>query len=923
LKNISCGRHTSSKYNIFAHLALHTGKRTVELKNIILYNNRTLRALLVIFTLTGVFYACSVKKNKWINRAYHGTTSRFNGYFNGGESFKEGVANLEKAHIDKYDRLLPVFKFGTVEQSKSIYPQMDKAIKKAETVVTKHSMLIKGKQYNAWVDACYLLRGKARFYKRDYYAALEDLEYVANTKSKKKRRHWRHEAMIYLARTYSELAMFSEAQSVIDRIKNEAEFPNKMKDQFYAVQADFHLKQGDDSAAIAPLRKAIELTKSKKVRARYTYILAQIHQKNKNYKEASKMFGEVLKMQPSYDMAFNAQLNLARSFDSSSGTSKGIRQRLLKMAKEDKNIDYLDQIYYALGELAQRDNDETQALKDYNKSVRFSKGNNTQKGTSYLAIGEIYLSHPEYRPAKAYYDSSSVLIDRESPLYKGVQDKKKSLSELIRNLDVIEVEDSLQTLAKMPEAERLKKINAFLDEKDRLEREAKANNTQGGGNDPFNNNNVFNNNNNNNNTSTPQGQGFYFTNQILRSQGFGEFKRIWGDRTLADNWRRSNKQSILPTNATNEPDPLDSLLKAAGGDTLAMQKLKREADVKKIIDVLPLTQADFDSSDNKILDAYYNAANIYREQLDDKLRAVEMFEKMLLRFPSNNKYELSTYYQLYRVYGVLGNTAKADYYKNKILKDFPTSDYAKLINNPGTPLTDEIAKKELEKFYSETFDLYKKQFYREVVTRCDEALAKYKDKEFRPKFAYLRALAVGRTQDVNSFEASLRDVVTNYPLDPVKGDAQYLLDYIKKSRGDSAGFIDNSKTNVDALTMFTMAPDSIHNFALILTNKKVKVNEVKTLVSDFNTEFFSLMDLKIESRFLNDSTQMILVRKFNNQPYATTYFNAIKGDKKALALLGANDYVAVIVTNDNLAVIQKQKTIDNYKVFFKDKYKLN
>jgi tetratricopeptide (TPR) repeat protein len=728
--------------------------------------------------------------------------------------------------------------------------------------------------------------------------------------------------MLYLARTYSELAMFSESQSVIDRIKNEADFPNNMKDQFYAIKADYYLKQGDDSAAIEPLKKAIELTKYKKTKARFTYILAQIHQKNKNYKEASKLYGEVLKMQPSYDMAFNAQLNLARSFDSSSGSSKAIRTRLIKMAREDKNIDFLDQIYYALGELAQRDDDETQALKDYNTSVKTSRGNSTQKGTSYLAIGDIYLSHPEYRPAKAYYDSSSTLIDRESPLYTRVQDKKKSLSELIKNLDVIELEDSLNALAKMPDIERDKKLNAFLDEKDRKEKEAKANPDQNNNNNNNNNiNNLFNNNNNNTNTNT-QGQGFYFTNQILRGQGFGEFKRIWGDRTLADNWRRSNKQSILPQ-VTNEPDKIDSAFVGIDPqDTVAIKKKKRELDLKRIMDVLPKTPEDFANSEVKILDAYYNAANIYREQLDDKLRAVEMFEKMLSLYPTNNKYELSAYYQLYRVYGALGNTAKSDFYKNKILKDFPTSDYAKLIVNPQALTNDKIAKKELEKYYSETFDLFKKQFYKDVVTRCDEALSKYQDKEFRPKFAYLRALAVGRTQDVNSFESSLRDVVTNYPLDPVKTEAQYLLDYIKKQRGDSTGFIDNSKTNTDALTMFNMAPDSSHIYLLVLTNKKVKVNEVKTLVSDFNTEFFSLMDLKIESRFLNDSTQMILVRKFNNQPYATTYFNAIKGDKKALALLGAGDYLPVIITNDNLAIVQKQKTIANYKVFFKDKYKL-
>lgn len=452
--------------------------------------------------------------------------------------------------------------------------------------------------------------------------------------------------MLFLARSYSELTMYSEAQSVIDRMKNEADFPSKMKDQFFAVQADLYLKQGDDSAAIAPLTKAIEITKRKKNKSRFTYILAQIHQSQKNYKEASKLYGEVLRLQPSYDMAFNAQLNLARSFDRNSGSSKAIRARLLKMAKEDKNVDFLDQIYYALGELAQRDDNEDQAIKDYNTSVKLSRTNNTQKGQSYLALGQIYLMHPEYRPAKAYYDSSAALIDRESPLYKIVQDKKKSLSDLIKNLDIIEVQDSLQLLAKMPAEERDKKLNAFLDEKDRKEKEGKTGGTEDGFNDNFNNFNPYQQN-QGGGTTGGGGQGFYFTNQLLRSQGFSDFKRVWGDRPLEDNWRRSNKQSILPTEV--EPDPLDSLLQTVGGDTAKMRKVKREADLKKIIDVLPKTPEDFEKSDEKILTAYYDAANIYREQLDDKQRAVETFEKCCYVFlPTiNMRYQPTTSYTGY------------------------------------------------------------------------------------------------------------------------------------------------------------------------------------------------------------------------------------------------------------------------------------
>lgn len=136
-----------------------------------------------------LFWGCSTKKNTWINRNYHNLTAKYNGHFNGNEAWKEGRATLEKSHVDKFDRVLPVFRFGTVESSKSIFPQMDKAIKKAESVVNKHSMLIRGKQYCKWIDPAFMLRGKARLFKRDYNMAVEDLLFVSNQKRKIGRAH--------------------------------------------------------------------------------------------------------------------------------------------------------------------------------------------------------------------------------------------------------------------------------------------------------------------------------------------------------------------------------------------------------------------------------------------------------------------------------------------------------------------------------------------------------------------------------------------------------------------------------------------------------------------------------------------------------------------------------------------------------------
>ncbi len=866
-----------------------------------------------------LFYGCSTKKNNWLARNYHALTTRYNIYFNGNEAWKEGVAMLEKNHVDKYDRMLPVFKFGTVDQTKGIYPQMDKAIKKAETAVTKHGMLIKGKQYNKWTDPCYLLRGKARFYKRDYYAALEDLEFVSGLKRKD---NFKYEAQLYLARTYSELAMWADAQSVIDRMKNEKDFPAKLKDKYYAVVADFYLKQGEDSMAIKPLEKAIELTKrrDKKVKGRYTFILAQIYQRQKNYKKAGKYYELARKYHVSYDMDFNATLNIARSFDRENGNPKAIRAKLIKMTREDKNSDYLDQIYYALGELSLRDEDENGAIEDFKTSVRTSRSNANQKGLSYLALGRIYLGHGEYRPAKAYYDSASTSIDKESPEFKRTSELQKSLAELIKNLDIIQVQDSLMAMGRMDSTERNKKINAFIDLKEKKEREEKLAQQNNTGPNSTNVNNPFLQN-NQTTGGTTTGQGFYFTNQALRASGFSDFKRLWGDRKLEDNWRRSNKQSLAPVE--QDTAEVDSTIAKLGNDTVAIKKALRDKEFKRIMDALPKSPEDFTKAEALILDAYYNAGNIYREQLDDKVAAVKIFEEMLARYPKDNKYELPTYYQLYRLFGFLGNSAKETVYKDKICGEFPQSDYCNKIKNPQAPTSEKLAKAEAEKFYNETFDLYKKEFYTDVVNRSNEALLKYSDKETRPKFALLRALAIGRTQNIDAFESALHDVVDNYPMDPVKEQAQYLLDYIAKTKTNNPNVLgDNSQVNTDALTMFTLTPDSTHNYVLLIKNKKAKVNEIKVSVSNFDTEFFSLLDLKIESRFLNDTMQIVVVKGLKNQESATTYFNAIKGDKDALSLLGPADYAQYIITDANLTVVQQQKTFTNYDVYFKEKYKL-
>lgn len=863
-----------------------------------------------------LFWGCSTKKNTWINRNYHNLTAKYNGHFNGNEAWKEGRATLEKSHVDKFDRVLPVFRFGTVESSKSIFPQMDKAIKKAESVVNKHSMLIRGKQYCKWIDPAFMLRGKARLFKRDYNMAVEDLLFVSN---QKRTDIFKYESIVWLARTYSELTMYSDAMSILDRARNDENFPKKLKPLYYATLADLYLKRGDDSLAIKPLLEAIEFTKNKRTKGRYNFIIGQILLKQQNYKDAGPYFENAIKLNPPYDLEFNARLNLARAFDKGSGNSKALRARLLKMTKDDKNEEFLDQIYYSLGELSLRDEDEPQAIKDFNSSIRLSRGNSNQKALSYRALGEIYMLKPDYRAAKAYYDSSSTFIDKESPFFKQVNEKKKSLGALIKNLDIIEVNDSLIAMAKLPKDELDKKLDEYCKKKEAEELEAKrkAEADANASNSGTNGSNVNNPNNNTQLGTANTGLRAYYVDAGRRGRGYNDFRAVWGDRPLEDNWRRSSKETVVLA----EKEEIDSTLKDIK-DTAELKKKKCELAKKKITDILPKTDAEFKALGDSILNAYYNAGNIYREQLADKPASAEIFEKMLTRYPTNNKYELSVYYQLYRIYLATGNGSKSDFYKNKILTNYPNSDYAKIILDPGAKIATTATKEEMDKLYTETYKLYKARNYAEVVKKADEAIAKYTDKNVLPLFAYLRAMSIGYTQNIEAFENALRSVITNYPLHPIKAEAQNALDLLTNARTKGVTG-DNSTKNMDALTMFTMKSDTTHYFILYLKNKKISVSQLKNSISNFDTEFFGTLELGVNSLFLTDTVQMIIVKEFTNKDYATTYFNAIKTDSKALATLKPEDFTMYIISPNNLTLVQKQKAITNYDLYFKETYKLN
>jgi len=426
----------------------------------------------VILAVLLLVSSCSTKKKSWVNRQYHNTTAKFNGYFNGNESIKLGVKKLHASHIDDYTAILPVFPTGDLKKSKKTHSYMDKAIKKGSIVIQRHSMKIKGKEYCKWIDDNYLMVGKSYFYKGEFDEAIKTFSYIKNEYEKKE---IVYDAAMWLVRGYVEKGDYSSAESELEELLKNKRFPKKLEKELTVIAADFYVQKGDYSQATKKLTQATDLIKRKRKKARLYYILAQIYQQEKNHTQSQKYYELVLKSNPEYEMTFNAKMNLARSLASGDKDAKKMKEKLLKMTKDDKNKEYLDQIYFTLAEMDINNNDTTSAIKNYTLSTDNSIENNPQKAISFLALGKIDFERALYKSAKVHYDSTLFYMDSDFRMFEKANERHEILSDLIENLDIIELQDSLQVLAKLPKSEQIQMINQIIQAELEREREEMEN----------------------------------------------------------------------------------------------------------------------------------------------------------------------------------------------------------------------------------------------------------------------------------------------------------------------------------------------------------------------------------------------------------------------------------------------------------------
>jgi len=863
--------------------------------------------------------SCSTKKNTFTRRAYHNLTSHYNVYWNGMDQLRQGVKEYEKTITDNYALILPVYNYGDKASTGTISQYADVGITKSSKTIQKHSMVFNKKEYVKWIDDSYLLIGKSYYYKQDYGMARRTFEFVIKNYNKNE---IKYEAMLWLGMSNVQMKDFKRAEPILDMLQNKinlGDAPEKFEGPLNLAYAQFNILQMKYDAAVPYLERAVELNPGRNMKTRCLFILGQLYQRDEEYANASEMYKSVIKRNASFEMEFNSKINMAQCYDTQSGDKDYIEKKLLRMLKDDKNKDYLDQIYYALAQVALKDFDTVTGITYLAMSVNKSVGNNYQKAISALALADIYFAIPRYAKAQAYYDSTMQFLPPTFPNYKEIKRKTTTLTDLVINLQIIEMEDSLQRLAAMSENDRLAVIDKIIKELVLEEQKRKIAEME-----KRDNMNLFGSSEKGMASVTGnKGGEWYFYNTNALSNGFSIFTKKWGRRKLEDLWFLSDKNIITFDDMGIEGD---TAMMAGTDTTGGKQQMEASANPQKrefYLKDIPMTPDMIETSNIRIIDAYYNAGFIYIDGLDDYGNSIESFETLLSRFPDNIHFVPSCY-ELYILYGDLDNQPKSDYYRNLILNQFPETDYAKLLVNPDYYKEIQEKASQASKLYEETWLAFNNQQYYMVLHNYDQVRTDFpEDTTLIPKFEYLRALALGKVEVVDSLVAALQEIVEKYPEHEVKPLAVNILGYLNVQENAKGEPLEPEKTEPEdpSAKLYSYNPNSIHFYILIVNSGKFDVNALKIKLADFNAKYYRLDDLQVNSLVLDNSREMITGNNFNDARYAVDYLNAIQSSEYIYNKLeNVGNYSDFVISVENYPVFYKNKDTDIYKRFFEKNY---
>ena len=162
------------------------------------------------------------------------------------------------------------------------------------------------------------------------------------------------------------MSEFSKAETVINLIKNDDNFPEDYKRELLLTEAHTHIKNQRFEKAIIPLHEAIKMIEKKSDKPRLLFIEGQLLGEVKQSEQAIRRFNQLLSLNPDYDLAFNTKLKLADIYLKADMPLTKVKQMLLEMIRNEKNADQLDVLYYRLAEIEKNDFNSDKALNHLN-----------------------------------------------------------------------------------------------------------------------------------------------------------------------------------------------------------------------------------------------------------------------------------------------------------------------------------------------------------------------------------------------------------------------------------------------------------------------------------------------------------------------------------------------------------------------------
>ena len=917
---------------------------------------RRIAYLITTMAITLVMVGCSTKKNTSTSRFWHSFTARYNTYYNGSQAFIDGSLEKEKGNKDNYTELLPLYAVGNKQSHTIGSGQFDRAIEKMEKAIKQHSIKARPewkksrrktekdrewlgrKEYNPLLWKAWLLMGKAQFQKGEFDESAATFSYMSRLYQTQPMQN--AIARAWLAKNYTELGWLYDAEDVIRGMNRDSMHYRSVKDWDYTY-ADYYIRNGELERAVPYLRKVIKHESRKTQKAREWFIMGQIQSQLGHREEAYKAYRNVVRQSPPYELEFNARIAQTEVMAGSNG--KGMISRLRRMARNDNNKDYLDQVYYAIGNIYLLQRDTMHAIGAYEQGNEKSTRNGIEKGVLLLRLGGLYWDKERYADAQRCYGEAIGLLDKDRPDYEELSYRSKVLDELVPYTEAIHLQDSLQELARMPEKERLAAIDRVIEDLKKKEKEeadkareaevektlAQRGATAG----------------RTNTTTTPgvqqQGNGqWYFYNPMAVNQGKQTFQRQWGKRENADNWRRHNQTVVNLFQDTAEaetPDslstPLDPESEADGvngssgvdGDDIAVPDSAQDDPHRReyYLAQIPFTEEQVSASNDIIKDGLFHAGIIFK----DKLGNLNLSERYLLRltgkfpeFPQNDE----AWYHLFLLYSLQGRTQLAENCLSHLQADYPESQWTILLSDPHFVENARFGVHIEDSLYAATYDAFKDSRYSEATANARLAAERFPLGANQPKFLFISGLSKLNEGDGDGCVALLKQVVEKYPQSEVSEMAGMIVKGVQEGRrlhggkfdlGDVWSRRDVTMSVSDSTGADTLSADRNAPFFFILAYQPDSLNENQLLFELARYNFTNFMvrnfDLQIEA---DGALHRIIVSGFMNYDetlqYARKVYDAT--DLKSL-LQGCR---TLIISQPNLALIGTRYSYDDYADFY-------